>query len=1110
MLNGKLLKFILLIILLSGFFPARAQAFNIQDKENYQPNFPLVEIVNSTSDFMEITVEFPENPLFDVDGVARFNEEVYHHPADVGMPDLPVLTRDVEFPFGADYSIEIIDSRSYAVNLGEEGLPTTIPEREAEVEKCDLCEEGTPPEQFTITHTDAIFPLTPVQLVDTYVVRGHQVGKIQFFPVQYHRDEQAITIFQQITVRVNFHHGDLTATVANRAAYSSYPFNELLSAEILNYNQGFEAKTSRVVANEAILIISPPAFISTLSALVELKESQGHPVQLVSLTTTGTTPEAIKSYIKNAYTSWPLPPTYVILVGDSDNGAETMPAFTGLSSLSATDLYYGTVDGSDWIPDVFIGRLPARNTAQLTTMINNLKAYNNLTGREGWIKKAAFLASDDANYWQVAEDSQNYVIQNHTQPEGYSGTFPAASQLGGDKLFAHSNGAVNSDVINAINNRRSLITYTGHGSHVSWGAPGFSQANIQNISSTGTFSIVTSFACVTGDFKVTQSFGESWLLQSNKGAVTFIGSSASTYWGPDDTLERAMMDSLFSGASGANIASAFRFAGLMAIETSRPGTGTAQSRYYWEAYNLLGDPSLAMLIEPKEVDFTLSANPSSLTVCKDSSQATTVSVSEVNGFSNPVNLSVTALPTGISADFSQNPITPSSSSTLTLSSGTNTATERYALKINGDSGELHHEFALNLSVVDSKPMKVNLINPAHTATGVTADLTLTWEGTQADTYQIQIAKDISFNQIVASKVDLTQPFFTPSTPLISGTVYYWRVRAVNPCGSSPYSDVFQFTTLADPGECPSGTTLTQLYRTNFDTPSTEWQHSGTNDTWARSNARSYSPGYAFHSSDNNTISLQHLISPLISLPNTDESPINLNFWQWFDIESNSNGCFDGALLEITTDNGKTWETLNEDSLLTNPYTGKIATNYGNPMAGNMAWCGVKDWSETIVNLSQYAGKNIRLRFTQANDSNLGFEGWYVDDFSISACEATPDYRPRLNTTTISVSQAPGREVTFRLELTNAGSNPDTYSVDLNTAGWEASLLTTKAIVLNPGETTIIEISVTIPAEAEFGESEQMLLSVISLGDPQNPPATDSATIELKAAMMSFLPMVNNH
>lgn len=624
MFKGKLLRnFTILILLLSLAFPLSVYAAEPGIEPQQSQGQPTVEVLNSTSDYIDVSVRFPATPIFQSDGETVFDLNLYSRPADEGVPDLPVLRKDIELPLGSDYSIEILDSIYSTETLGENGLPAVIPNRPAETEKCDPLDENceilnedetTDPieedlspsetdeivlsEETTTTQTDDLFPATPAQLNNTYIVRGHQVGQFQFWPVQYSPANQTVVIYQALTLRITWNQVESRSTVNNSAAYSSHIFENLLAEHIVNYSQEIQIETTREKANEAVLIIAPDAFLATLSTLVSLKESQGHPVSLVGLSTTGTTPESIKSYVYDAYHYSTQPPTYLLLIGDVNNGSNTMPAFTGLSSSTVTDLYYGTVDGSDWIPDIFVGRLPARNTTQLNTMINNLVAYNNLTGAEEWVKKAALLASNDSNYWQVAEATQNYVINNHTLPAGYTGTFPSSPQAGGDKLYAHSYSAGNSNVINSVNNRRSLISYTGHGSRTSWGGPAFNQSNIRNISHTGTFSVVTSFACLTGDFNETESFGETWMLQPNKGAVAFIGASSSSYWGPDDTLERAMMDSLYSGANSANIVSSFRYAGLMAVEATRPGTGTAQSRYYWEIYNLLGDPALAMLIKP--------------------------------------------------------------------------------------------------------------------------------------------------------------------------------------------------------------------------------------------------------------------------------------------------------------------------------------------------------------------------------------------------------------------------------------------------------------------------------------------------------------------------------
>lgn len=610
--NRRLLSYAMIIIVAvsSLVFPNSVFASTSQNEQlmEDQPRISFQETSTSTIEFL---VYFPENPLISKEDGKVFDENLYSHPSDTGAPDLPVLRKNIEVPFASGWEVEMLESVSYTAKLGEAGLPSSIPNREPEVAKCVEGQDCDEIDKMTTSNSKGVYPASPVQLVNTYIMRGHQIAQLQFFPVQYNQADGIVTIFQEMTIRITQKGEALQISSQNSAAYSSPAFENLINDHVINYNQNRQAQSQRDKGDEGMLIIAPDAFLSTLSELVDLKQSQGYATTLVGLSQTGSTPQEIKSYIQNAYQSWIVPPTFVMLVGDVQNGNLSLPAFTGESSQSVTDLYYGTVDGTDWIPDIFVGRMPARSITQLETMIDNLVAYDNLNGTEAWIKKASFLASNDTNFWDVAEATQNYVIENHTLPRGYSGVYPSVPQSGGDKLFAYTFKAGNPNVIDSINDKRSLISYTGHGSHSGWGGPLYDQNNVKNIDHTGVFSVVTSFACVTGDFNATESFGETWLLQPNKGAVAFIGSSSSSYWGPDDTLERAMMDSLYSGAEDANIVSYFLYEGLMAVEAERPGTGTAQSLYYWEIYNLLGDPTLASIIDyktPEEYNPVLSTS----------------------------------------------------------------------------------------------------------------------------------------------------------------------------------------------------------------------------------------------------------------------------------------------------------------------------------------------------------------------------------------------------------------------------------------------------------------------------------------------------------------------
>jgi hypothetical protein len=1081
--------------------------------QQQESGVPSVEILSSTPEAIDLLIRFSTDPLLSNNpenpNAPIFDESLYEHPANAGVPDLPVLNKEIEVPTNEGMALEILDSVSYSAMLGEENLPSSIPNRAEDVEKCTEGEDCSGDEASSVEQTDGVFPSSPAQMVNSYIIRGHQVAQMQFWPVQYDAETGSLEIFEELTLRISFSGTEARSAVENQAAYASPAFEDILSSSIVNYNAPVVVESDRAIGGEGYLIIAPDAFISSLSSLVELKENQGFSVTVAGLSAMGSTPDQIKAYIQNAYDNWSVPPTYVLLIGDVDNGSNTMPAFTGTSSDTATDLYYGTVDGSDWVPDIFVGRLPARTTAQLATMINNLNAYNNLTGSESWVKKAAFLATNDSNYWEFAEATQNYAISTHTQPRGYTGTYPANPQVGGDKLYATTYGAGTANVAGSVNDGRALVSYTGHGSTASWGGPSFNQTNIRNITGTGALSVVTSFACLTGNYAVTESFGETWMLQSNKGAIAFIGSSASTYWTPDDMMERAMTNALFSGADSANVVGSFTYAGLMAVEANRPGTGTAQSLYYWESYNILGDPSLEMLMGPKSSDFTLTADPSTISVCQSSVNSTTIGVGQTNDFSSPVNLSFSGVPTGITPELSLNPVTPPNNSQLTLSAAHNAPVGEYVLLVNGDSGSLHHEFNLVLSVFNGSPDDVTLSSPANGATSVPVNAGLSWQpGLAGQTYDLQVARDANFSQIVYNETGLSQTSFTPPSEWATNTTYYWRVRASNPCGTGEYSTAYQFKSVLGAGECPDGTAATSLYSTDFSSTS-GWVHTGTNDTWALSANRYTSPGTSFYSVDNNAISLQQLVSPTISIPDTFGQPVRLKFWHWFNMETNSTGCFDGALLEISTNGGQSWSQIPDSLLLTTGYNGTISSSYGNPMGGSQGWCGFQDWSEAVVDLTAYAGQNVKLRFSQASDASLGLEGWYVDDFSMVACESKPDYRPYISTNNISIGQAPGQEVTVRLNLTNAGLNPDSYSLVLTNSIWAANLLTRDVIELQPGETTTVEITVNIPEDAEFGQTEHLLLSVTSMNDPEDPPAKDEISIDLMAALQSYIPVISN-
>ncbi len=112
----------------------------------------------------------------------------------------------------------------------------------------------------------------------------------------------------------------------------------------------------------------------------------------------------------------------------------------------------------------------------------------------------------------------------------------------------------------------------------------------------------------------------------------------------------------------------------------------------------LDSVDLATSVVAPPPNFSLSASPNSVSVAQESSSASasTVTITPSNGFNGSVTLSALNLPNGVTATFTPNPATTSSS--LTLSAAATATTGGAAVTIQGVSGILTNTTPLSLTV----------------------------------------------------------------------------------------------------------------------------------------------------------------------------------------------------------------------------------------------------------------------------------------------------------------------------------------------------------------------------------------------------------------------------
>src|SRR5699024_7149500 len=196
-----------------------------------------------------------------------------------------------------------------------------------------------------------------------------------------------------------------------------------------------------------------------------------------------------------------------------------------------------------------------------------------------------------------------------------------------------------------------------------------------------------------------------------------------------------------------------------------------------------------------------------------------------NGFSETTTFSVANLPAGLTATF--NPTTASAGGTpvqLTISNTGSAAIGEHLISVVGTATSVTKTVDVTLNVQNATIDPVVLTTPADAETGVSLTPTYTWqENLNAATYEIEIATDNAFANIVETASVETASYLS-STTLSLGTTYYWRVRAVNDCGTGNYSSVFSFTTVScmnceSSGNMDYDTSTTLVQFNTIDNPS---------------------------------------------------------------------------------------------------------------------------------------------------------------------------------------------------------------------------------------------------------------------------------------------------
>jgi len=329
--------------------------------------------------------------------------------------------------------------------------------------------------------------------------------------------------------------------------------------------------------------------------------------------------EKIRNFIKSLFNSGSL--KWVLLGGDTDIipsrklfAMKSEAGFMTDEDSIPADIYYADLDGNynfdgdgiygevedsiDLYPDVYIGRAPIHNSADVENFINKIIQYEtapDTTIIDRYLFLGMILWNDPYTDAGIGKDRiDSLYVPDYIQIE---------------KLYQSHGNESPASVYQAMNNGYNITNHDGHGWYSVIGA-GTGYLGIQDIDTlknAGKEGIMYSIGCWVGAIDY-DAIAEHWINNTNGGGIAFIGNSRYGWGSPgnpgfgySDRFDEEFYHNLFLEREN-NIGIVLSNAKAHFIPYSREA-----NVYRWHQYeiNLLGDPEMPVWTEkPRHITIT--------------------------------------------------------------------------------------------------------------------------------------------------------------------------------------------------------------------------------------------------------------------------------------------------------------------------------------------------------------------------------------------------------------------------------------------------------------------------------------------------------------------------
>ena len=456
-------------------------------------------------------------------------------PNQAGMPDLPVISRYVAIPRGANVVLNVKHQETETIT-GVEIMPA--PALPLDDNKAPLSYVRNE----EVYSTNAFYPAEPVMASSQMKIRDVDVVIVSVTPFQYNPVTKKLIVTRQLNLEVAFEGGD--GHFGGETRYRNPAWDHIIRDMVINesilpeadYQSFIKEAVARRDTGCEYLIITPdnPEFIQLADSIKLFRNQQGILTDVKTVTECGgNTQTAIRNYIRNAYNNWDIPVAAVLLLGDHNSDGTMGIVSYSMNNHPGGDGYnpyisdnkYGDING-DHLPEVVMGRITGRNYEEMYHMIDKgLQAERHpSTNPHFYDKPITAMGFQLGRWFQLCSEIVNgfwqYELGKHPVRVNaiYEGT-PGSSWSSAQNTSTIVNyfgpnglGYIpqnmshltewdgNANQINdAINAGAFILQHRDHGAEELWGEPSYSISSISRLANPD-LTFVMSNNCLTGRF----------------------------------------------------------------------------------------------------------------------------------------------------------------------------------------------------------------------------------------------------------------------------------------------------------------------------------------------------------------------------------------------------------------------------------------------------------------------------------------------------------------------------------------------------------------------------------------------------------------------------------